>query len=786
MKLSNYLKLAIRNVKRRAGAHLVNILGLSMGLAVAMLISLYIKHETQYDRFFDDSEQIYRTISQRENDGNYSEFASTLYDVAVELNDQVPEVSSVTRIFRQYRDYVFTKESHYGQYKYHYVDSAFFNVFSYKIVQGTPRRYLSQPNKVVLTNSVAESIFGQTSPLGEEVKIDEKSYEVIGVMEDPPAQSHLKFDMLLSINSFSQQYLEMMGSDFHTYFKLQGPLTATIAKKIKTVAAATVNEAYKPYGITYDIGLQALTDIHLKTDFPGYIEDLGNPNYLYIFGCIALFLLIIALFNYINMSLATAEQRKREIAIRKATGAMRQDIKKQFLTESLFTSLLAFILAMFWVESFITPFSSLMGSTLALTYPADLPWILIFIVGALVLGIASGAYPAFYISRMRTQNILRPQVTRQARKFGFRNAMLVTQFVLTLALVATLLGFRAQLQFLLTTSPGYQTEQVVVFSGFTNEIQQHYQTVRQECKRHPAIIEATGSMHRPGARGSGQTLRRFEEPEKANRACMEYKIQPGFVKTYGLELLAGRDFSEERSTDSSSFILNEAAAKMIGGDVLGEKVMLWRFEGRVIGIVKNFHALNLHHEIGPLALSRYMDGFYVLSVRFKEDQEKEVLNHITSVLKSIDPSYIPNHQFMSDINQHHYRKETQSAKLISVGALLAIALSALGLFSLTSYQLEQRTKEIGIRKVLGASGNQLNGLLIVHYLKFVLMASILGLPIAYWLLLTWFQDFAYHADITWWYFAGALALTLIIAFASIIAKTTRVTQLPPVYSLRDE
>jgi len=786
MKIANYLKLAIRNFKRRPGSHLINIIGLSVGLAVSMLIALYVKHEVQYDKFFKDSEHIYRTISHRENDNNYTDFASTLYGVAGELNSQVPEIESVTRIFRSYRDYVYSGESHYGQYTYHYVDSAFFNVFSFKVLQGTPGKLLGKPNKVVLTTSVAKAIFGNSSPLGEEVVIDEKNFEVIGVMEDPPAQSHLKFDLLLSMNSYPKDYLEMMGSDFHTYFKLQAPLTDDLKRKLANVAESFVNESYKPYGITYQIHLQALRDIHLKTDFSSYIEDLGNRNYLYIFGCIAAFLLIIALFNYINMSLATAEQRKREIAIRKATGAMKQDIKRQFLTESLFTSILAFVLAMFWVESFIAPFSKLLGSTLALHYPQDLFWVAIFIVGALLLGIASGAYPAFYISRMKTQDILRPQVGRRARKFGLRNGMLVIQFVLTLALVATLFGFRSQLQYLLKTSPGYKTENIVIFSGFTDEIQNHYQTISQECKRHPAVIEAVGSMHRPGTRGSGQTLRRFDEPEQASRACMEYKVRPGFVKTYGFELLAGRDFSEERPSDSSNFILNETAARMLGGDVLGEKVMLWRFEGRVIGIVKDFHALNLHNKIGPLAISRYMNAFYKLSVRFKEQNEQEVVEHISNVLKEIDPSYIPNYYFMSDLNERQYRKEQKSAKLISVGALLAIALSALGLFSLTSYQLTQRTKEIGMRKVLGATALQLNGLLIMHYLKYVLIASIVGLPIAYWLLHSWFLDFAYHTDMAWWFFAGALLLTLLIAFISIVTKTTQVTKLPPIHSLRDE
>jgi len=786
MKIANYLKLAIRNFKRRPGTHLVNIIGLSVGLAVSMLIGLYIKHEVQYDKFFDDSEHIYRTISHRENDNNYTDFGSTLYGVAEELNSQVPEIESITRIFRTYQDYVYSEESFYGQYNYHYVDSSFFDVFSFKILQGAPEQFLSKPNKVILTESVAEAIFGKLSPLGHQVIIDEKTFEVVGIMEDPPAQSHLKFDLLLSLNSYSKDYLEMMGSDFHTYFKLYTPLTTALKKKIATVAETFVNEGYKPYGITYEIRLQALREIHLGTDFPSYIEDLGNRNYLYIFGCIAAFLLIIALFNYVNMSLATAEQRKREIAIRKAIGAMARDIKQQFLTESLFTSFFAFILAMFWVETFISPFSRLLGSTLTLHYPQDLLWVGIFIVGALGLGIASGAYPAFYISRMKTQDILRAQASKGARKFGFRTSMLITQFVLTLALVASLFGFRSQLQYLLTSSPGYETKNIVVFSGFTDQIQKHYQTIRQECKRHPAIIEAVGSMHRPGARGSGQTLRRFEEPEKANKACMEYKVRPGFIKAYGFELLAGRDFSEERPSDSSNFIINETAARMLGGNVLGEKVMLWRFEGQVIGIVKDFHALNLHNKIGPLALSRYMDAFYTLSVRFKDQQEKEVLQHITKVLKEIDPSYIPNHYFMSDLNARQYRKEEKSAQLISVGALLAIALSALGLFSLTSYQLTHRTKEIGIRKVLGATALQLNGLLIIHYLKFVLIASLVGLPIAYWLLHIWFLDFAYHTEMAWWYFAGALLLTLFIAFVSIVTKTTQVTKLPPIHSLRDE
>ncbi len=786
MKIANYLKLAIRNFRRRPGSHLINIFGLSVGLAASMLIALYIKHEIQYDKFFKDSEHIYRTISHREYDNNYTDFPSTLYGVADEISSDVPEIESVTRIFRFYQNYVFSGESFYGEYSYHYVDSAFFDVFSFKVLQGTPAKFLDEPNKVVLTASVAEAIFGTSSPLGEEVVIDEKNFEVIGVMEDPPAQSHLKFDLLLSMNSYTQDYLEMMGSDFHTYFKLQTPLTDDLKKKIANVTERFVNESYKPYGITYQIHLQALRDIHLKTDFPSYIDDLGNRNYLYIFGCIAAFLLIIALFNYVNMSLATAEQRKREIAIRKATGAMKQDIKHQFLTESLITSFLAFILAMFWVESFIDPFSKLLGSTLSLHYPQDLLWVAIFIVGAFILGIASGAYPAFYISRMKTQDILRPQVNRSARKFGFRNGMLVTQFVLTLALVATLFGFHSQLQYLLKTSPGYKTENIAIFSGFTEQIQNHYQTIRQESRRHPAVIEAVGSMHRPGARGSGQTLRRFDEPEKTNRACMEYKVRPGFVKTYGIELLAGRDFSEERPSDSSNFILNETAARMLGGDVLGEKVMLWRFEGRVIGIVKDFHALNLHNKIGPLAISQYMDAFYTLTVRFEEQNEQEVIAHISKVLKKVDPSYIPNYHFVSDLNKRQYRKEQKSAKLISVGALLAIALSAMGLFSLTSYQLTQRTKEIGMRKVLGATALQLNGLLIMHYLKYVLLASIVGLPIAYWLLHTWFLDFAYHTDMAWWFFAGALLLTLLIAFISIVTKTTQVTKLPPIHSLRDE
>jgi len=785
MKLSNYLKFAIRNNKRRAGASLINLLGLSIGLAVTMLIALYIKHELQYDNFFENAENIYRTITHRTEKRGEIYHAATIFKVADVLNEEIPEIEKTTRIFRQYSEFIFSGESHYGKYSYHYVDSTFLDVFSYKILEGKPQAYLNQPDKVVLCASTAQDIFGKHSAIGKEVIIDEEPYEVIGVMEDVPAQSHLKFDFLVTLNSLSQNYLKRMGSDFYTYFSLNTPLTPQIEEKISQAAANCVNKMYENYGLNCDIQLQALTDIHLKSDFTCQIEDVGNRKYLYIFGSIGLFLLIIALFNYVNMSLATAEQRKREIAIRKASGAIQGDIKRQFLTESIFTSVLAFLLAMLWVESFITPFSQLIGSTLSLTYPEDIKWLVVFVAIAILLGVISGAYPAFYISRMQTQEILRPQ-TIGKKRFGLRNMMLAMQFVLSLALVATLFGFRAQLNYLLNAQPGYASENIVVFNGFNSLINKHYPAVRQECQTHTGIVSVVGSIHTPGCIASGMTLRRYDEPEEANRSCREYKITPGFIKTYGLEIIAGRDFSEERESDKNNFLINETAANMLGGDILGKKVHLWSYEGEVIGIVKDFHTKNLHHKIGPLAFSQYRTYISHLSVRFRQQQKQEVINHVTKVLQQIDPNYIPQYHFLEDTRIKQYKKEAESAKLISVGAILAIILSGIGLFSLTSYQLEQRTKEIGVRKVLGASGKQLNVMLLVYYLRYVLFASFIGLPLAFWILQTWFEDFAYHTHMDWRFFAGALALTFIIALVSIIVKTTRVTQLPPVYSLRDE
>ncbi len=809
--LKNYLKIALRNLRRHRGYTFINVFGLTLGMACCIAISLYVRDELSFDRFYNHADRIQRVVLDVRLQGREIRTAYTSRPLGPTLKTDVPEVEQATRLWHdpsgsmivRYQDRRFPEDGVF------FADSNFFDVFSIPFVQGDPQTALGDPYAIVLTASMAHKYFGQDDPMGQVLVLREPSdrdlfeYTVTGVIEDLPANSHMAFDFLASYVTQRQSRSESwLGFGVYTYVKRrEGADSDAVGAKLPalfaTYGGAQIQEAFgtsladfEAAGNHYRYALQPLPDIHLHSNLDDELKPTGDARLVYLFVAIAVFVLLLACVNFVNLSTARAARRTMEVGIRKTLGAQRFQLIGQFLAESTLLSVLALLLAVTLVQIGASFLSAITGKPLTLTSADLLRFAPVLLGLALVVGLGAGAYPAFYIAAFRPLAVFKHHGL--GRRAWLRDVLVVFQFGIATALVACTAIVYTQMQYMLDKRLGFTPEQVVVLEG-TEIMGSQGEAFRQALRALPGVVRVTNAEQVPGRHLDGSFFRLAGAPDD-DLIAIEYTYASyDYVETLGLELVAGRSLSRAFATDSLAVLLNETAARQLGLDDPVGKQLEWPGESTytIVGVLKDFHITSLHRQIGAVALlgpdPRNTNRPNLLAAaRLRTDDLPRTLAAIADTWNRFAPQEPFVYTFLDETFAQLYQVEQRTSRLITLFAGLAILIACFGLFGLAAYMAEQRTKEIGIRKVFGATVSGIVMLLSKDFAKLVLVAIVLAAPLAYLTMQRWLDAFAYHIDPSWGIFLGTGVLTLTIALLTVSYQSVKAALADPVKALRYE
>lgn len=811
----NYLTVTVRTLRKHLGYSLINVVGLALGLAGCILIALFVWDELSYDRFHEKVDRIYRVVRQGED-------LSTSALLAPTMEDELSEVERSVRISPRWFDEVLVTRGNTSFYEedFFFADPAFFDIFSFPLIRGNPDTALERPFTVVLSETMARKYFGAANPLGRTLAIEgpwgEHDFTVTGVVRDVPHNSHFQFNFLASFATRfeTEPTPEEIRSWYHvgdyTYILLneENDVAALQAKMPAFYARhhearlSRIPEEEKP-DLTNAYTFQSITDIHLYSHLERELEPNSEVRYLYIFSAVALLILLIACINYMTLATARSAHRAREVGVRKVVGATRGQLARQFLGESILLSLLAMVLAAAIVQLSLPAFNQLTGKAISLGI-ASVPWFgPALLLGGLGIGLLAGSYPALFLSGFRPVRVLKGLTGRSASNAWFRSGLMTLQFAISIGLIAATLIVQHQLDYMKNKRLGLNPEQVLVVStrGKLGTVSQRFGTFKQELLRNPAITHVSTINPILPARPDrlmelwAENPRDASSPEERQAIPRANSVSVGMdvLETLDIPLVKGRtfrpaDFDSIRAENGfTPVLINQTAARRFGWEEpLGKEfACCWRPTPRVVGVVEDFHYQSLKTEIAPLALIPTWWSRHGL-VRVRTDDLASTIDFVETQWEAIAPDYPFAYTFLDDRFAQVYDAEERLAQVFGVFALLAIAIACLGLLGLVAYMAGTRTKEIGIRKVLGASVPDVVALLSKDFLRLVLIAFVIATPVAYGAMGRWLRDFAYRIDLGPAMFLLAGAAALAIALATVSYQALRAAQTDPVEALRYE
>jgi putative ABC transport system permease protein len=803
--LKNYLKIAARNFLKYKAYSFINVAGLAIGIACCVLMLLYVQKELSYDRFHQNAERIYRVIVDESNEGNVRHLANTYAPLAPALQAEFPEISRIVRFFPHSVTVERDEQKRFQEEHFFFVDSTVFEVFSFAFMRGDPGAALHEPNALVITAAVAHKYFGDENPVGQILTIENRlDLKITGVLQNVPHNSHVDFDFLANINSASA----LMGNwlltrgwhwpPMYTYVLLPQNYSASA---IENRMPELVREHLpKDLASRQALRLQPLTDIHLHSDLENEIAPTSNIAYVYVFSAIAAFVLLIACFNFMNLATARAAKRAKEVGLRKVIGAQRGQLIKQFLGESLFYAVLALLLALVLVEVFLPTFNTLLGKQIEMSYTNNLGVVFGLLALTLIVGVLAGSYPALFLARFRPVQALHGKALSGIggrSPLRLRAVLVVVQFVISIGLIVVTLVVNEQAQFIQNKRLGFDKERLVVVSLRDEAMQQNLAAIKNALLSQSGVSDVTTISNFPWEQGYYDFYIRAEgmkADEKFNMPTL--LVDHDFIRAFGMEIVAGREFSKEHTTDAQeAFILNEAAVKKLGWDsAIGKKIEMEAVAsgkpraGRVIGVVKDFHLRSLHYEIEPLVMLVSPELYYFdnLAIRLDAKNIPQTLAGLEQQWRELAPHRPFECFFLDEVFDKLYRKEQKLAQVFRYFSAIAIFVGCLGLFGLASFIAEQKTKEIGIRKVLGASVAGIVGLLSKDFAKLILLANVITWPGAYYAMNRWLQGFAYRIDLELVTFLIAGALALALALLTISFQAVKAALANPVEALRYE
>ena len=775
----NYLKIFLRNSNKFKTYTFINISGLAIGMAVFILILLYVQHHLKYDRFHQMSDRIYR-VDMESPLGGDSKSATTSMVLAPKLQDIFPEIQKITRLKDYGKVTVSYGDKKFNEDRFFLADTAIFDIFSFEFVQGNPANALIDPQSIVITESTAKKYFGDADPLGKTLLIENKDiFQVTAVIKDLPSQSHFHLDFLALI-SILGEIQNPWGHWGYTYALLSEKISlAELHEKFDK--ALTIDQlGWGVKGMKFR--LQPITRIHLYSHKTGEIEATTDVRYLYMFGTTALLILLIGCMNFMNMATARSAHRNKEVGIRKVFGSYRFQLMGQFLGESILTSFVSLLLALILVEALLPFFNALIQTEIHFDLLHDKNLLAGLMIIALILGILSGSYPGFYLSAFRPIQVFKGISGSGYGAARLRKILVVIQFIITISLIMATLIVQDQLTYIRNKKLGFQKENIVAIPIRDASLRKQYESFKNELRQIPAVINVSATNAMPY---SGGLLTKVKE----KRLQLKF-IDEDYIPTLGLEIVNGRNFSKLIPTDSSAFILNESAVQLLGWeDPIGKefKIALKRdANSMVIGVIKDFHNNPLHQSIEPLAFEIFPKFFDRFLVKVQMDDLVATLNLIQEKWQKFVPHRPFECSFLDEDYDKLYRSEQKMGKIFGYFSLLAILIACQGLFGLAAFTAEQRTREIGVRKVLGASIINIVTLLSGEFVKLIFTACIIALPIAYFAMNRWLQDFAYRINITWWIFLVAGTVAMAIALITVSYQSIKAALANPVKSLRYE
>ena len=805
--IKNYFKIAWRTLWRNKVFSMINILGLSIGIATCLLISLFVINELSYDRFNKNADRIVRVIFRGTVQGEKMREASVMPPTAQAMKNDYPEVMEATRIRNYGGQKIITGDKISADEKFAYVDSNFFRVFTMPFMAGDPNTAMLNANSMVISRNIADKYFPNQNPLGKLILIkgQETTYKVTGVMENIPADAHFHFDLLASMTGLKEAREDTwMTSNFFTYLLLpEGYDYKKLENKMPRMAEKYMGPQFqKAMGLSLaefrkkgnDIGLylQPLTDIHLHSDLLYDFEPSGDMQQVYILSAIGIFMLLIACINFMNLSTAGAGKRAREVGIRKVLGSMRSQLVWQFLSESFFLTLIALVLGILLVKFSIPLFNDLSGKQLSFQLFSISFLIKGLALVAIGVGILAGIYPAFFLSAFKPVRVLKGALQSGNRNSLFRNGLVIFQFFISTALMIGTLVVYKQLQFIQERKLGYNKNQLIILPE-SWRLGKNAEVFRNEISRYPGASVVSCSYYLPAGPSNSNNFIVFPDDHPNDMVkSLGYYVDEEYITAFGMEMASGRNFSKSFSTDSTAIIINETAAREFGwgNNALGHNLIQPDNTGtsktyHVIGIVKDFNFKSLHEKISPLVMVLdHSGGYFIIKTK-----NKEVAPLIAAMKKNWTALTSENpfdYVFMEDMYRKVYQSEEKTGLTLALFAGLTIFVACMGLFGLAVFTAEQRIREIGIRKVLGSTVQGIVALLSKDFLKLVLLANLIAWPLAWYFMNHWLQDFAYRIEFHWWYFAIAGLTALVIAMATVGFHALKSALSNPVNSLRSE
>jgi len=796
--IKSYLTIAIRNIKRRVAYSIINITGLAVGLACCMLIGIYVLHELSYDRFHENYENIYRINSTFSSADNSIHTFMTPTALLPRLKREFSEVGDGVRMLNSsnFNAPVVKKGSvSYQEDRFAFTDSLIFEIFSYELLQGSRNNCLKKPNSLVISETMADKYFKGESPMGEVLKVNGTDYQVTAVMRDMPNNSHIDFDFLASFTSLSASKQEIWGSaNYASYFELnEGANPTLIENEINELVKEELGERLGETSLSFDI--MPITDIHLRSDIPNEIQPQNDISYIRIIIVIGVLILVIACINYMNLATARSTERSKEVGMRKVLGAVKNQVFYQFMGESIIMVFLSLILALIFVNATLPVFNQIAGKELMISDIFQPNMVLGILIVFILVSFFAGTYPALRLSSFLPSRVLKGKVLKSRSGVFTRQTLVIIQFSISIFLIIGTLVIYKQLNYIRDKKLGYSKENVMLLS-LNRDVKENYQTVKGELEKRSDVLGFSAASESPVNIGGGYSIK-IQGLSENNVKVNGLAISKDFVETMDMQLTSGRNFintdvklvNEEQEERQYNFIVNEALVKQMltnAEDIIGTSATMNGRSGEIVGVVKDFHFTSLHRKINPLVMFLEPSQYNKLFVRVNSPDMQATILGVEEIWKKFAPDSPFIFQFLDDEYDDLYRNEQRLSKVFTAFATLAIIIACLGLFGLVSFTVEQRNKEIGVRKVLGASIISLLILITKDFSKLVLIAFLITAPVAYYLMNDWLTDFEYRVDI------GALPLIVSVLLAGIVALITvsfqaiKAASVNPVETLRNE
>jgi putative ABC transport system permease protein len=801
--IKNYFKVAIRHILKHKGFSFINIVGLAIGIACSVLILLYVSHELSYGKFHEKADRIYR-LALRASIGD-TKISQTLSSSETfrRLQMDSPEIVAGVKILKLDGTPVVFKGNTFYEQKFFAVDDTFFDIFTFPLIHGDLRTVLTEPNTMVISEATALRYFGSMDAVGKILRADFSfnstriDFKITGISENVPDNSHFHYDFLVSSSSFPAliNNKDWSANNFITYLLLQDGISQEVFdEKLKEFVRNYLGrerfDAWVAEGNYWELYLQPLTGIHLNSDLNGEFEANGNATYVYIFLIVSLIILFIACINFMNLSMAKSSLRAKEVGMRKVVGSNRSGLVLQFLSESLVLSFISLAIGLVIVVILLPFYGNLIGRQLEI-HLFDNWFVFPSLLGlGLGVGLVSGSYPAFFLSSFKPITVFRGISAGSKGNSWLRNILVIFQFTISIFLIIGTLVVNQQLKFFQNTKLGFDKEQVLVVQN-PGALENNTAPFKETLCKHSSIVDVSGSNTLPGR--SFNNIFFGAEGVNGKFTLNLCVCDHDFLKTLKLEMAQGRFFSREFPSDAKAAVINEKAAEVLGWEnPLGKKI--WDLENQrkftVIGVIKDYHYESLHQEIRPqaqlLSGDYYTGGENYISVRLNTENIVQTILYVENTWKNFAPGKPFEYSFLDDDYDSLYMNEMQTRKLFSIFSFLAIFIACLGLFGLASFIAERKTNEIGIRKILGASVPRIVNHLNKRFIKWVLIATLIAWPAAWYAMSRWLQNFAYRIDLSWWMFVLAAVLAIMIALITVSFQTVKAALKNPADSLRYE